>query len=308
MKKFWSSVVLLALITVLSATVTCAQEKPRGMLVLSKDAIGSLVGTSLTLILRANPNGDQSGEAFPDGSQLVATELNFVTDDSNLGLVSGSVLIKGPDGQGLQTLMLRGTFGLNVRREADRNYRFEHLEALLEPVPTFAPVNAPQIALAHLSADLIPEAVGTEAPGPLPIYRAKLDGVVTLPLPMNKSITINPDRTTYKTDDAITVVLANNTDQAVTTYDLKSYCSIVRLQRQGGDQWEDVGECQIKRRSFAITIPAGETRRVVLTPDERLNSPKKPGTYRLVFDYVVGADAEKANEWLQIVSPAFPIS
>jgi hypothetical protein len=306
MKKIGSLVLSLALVTILSATLTCAQEKPPILLVLSKDAIGSLAGGSLTLTLRANTSGDEASEAFPDGSQLVATDLNFVMGDSRLGLVSGSLQIKTPGEQGLQpiqTMTLRGTFGLNVRRDADKGYRIEHLEALLESVPTFAPVNAPQIAMAHLSADLI-----AEAAAPIPIYRAKLDGVVTLPLTMDKSITINPDKTTYKTNDAITVVLANNTDQAVSTYDLKSYCSIVRLQRQDADQWEDVGECMMKRRSFPITIPAGETRRITLTPDEILGTANKPGTYRLVFDYVVGTDADKANDWLQIVSPAFPVN
>lgn len=207
-------------------------------------------------------------------------------------------------------MTLRGTFGLNARREADKNCRLEHLEAILEPVPTFAPVNAPQIAMAHLSADLVPAAdLVPEAVGPLPFYRAKLDGVVTLPPPrppMDNGITINLDKTTYRLSDAITVELANNTNQAITTYDLKSYCSIVQLQRQDGKDWEDVGQWLLKRRSFPITIKAGETKRVVLEERENTRDAKKRGTYRLVLYYLIGAEAN--GESGRVVSSSFLIN
>ena len=302
MKLIWSfilSVILLAFVSVWCATATRAQENQPTRLILSKDASGNISRTALTLTLRANPTCDQTGVAFPDGSQLIATDLSFITDENNLGLVYGTVQLSAPAGQGLQTMILRGTFGMNTRREAKRDCRFEHLEAMLEPVPTFAPVNAPQIALAHLSADIIPEAAG-----PLPVYHAKLDGVVTLPQTMNNNVTINPAKNTYDNSEAITVVIANNTNQAVSTYDLKSYCSIVRLQRQGGENWEDIGECLIKRMSFLVTLGAGETQRVVLNANEL----RKPGAYRLVFDYILGTGPETSSAGTQIVSPTFSVN
>ena len=203
MKHIRSSLLLAAFVGVWCLPAAQAQENQPTMLILSKDAGGRILGASLALTLRANPTCDQTGEAFPDGSQLIATDLTFLTDDNNLGLVYGSVQINGPDGQGLQTMMMRGTFGMNTRRDAEKNCRFEHLEAVLEPVPTFAPVNAPQIAMAHLSADIIPEAAG-----PLPLYRAKLDGVVTLPKNMNANITINPDKNAYGETESIKVAIA----------------------------------------------------------------------------------------------------
>lgn len=301
MKKIRSVITLLTL-SLLSVSAALAQENPSGLRIFSKDATGWISRTALTLTLSGNTSYDQTGEAFPAGSQLIATDLVFHTDANNLGLVSGSVQIKSPDGQDLQTLTLRGTFGLNVRRVTDKHSRFEHIEAMLEPVPTFAPVNAPQIALAHLSADIVPEAAG-----PLPFYRAKLDGVVSLPQPMNTNVTINPDKTKYGLEDTVTVVISNNTDQVITTYDLQSYCSIYRLQRQDGDQWEAVGECLMKRRSFPVHIEAGETKRFVL-PEESTNPRdiRKPGVYRLVLGYLVGKDEK--GETQQIFSPTFQIN
>jgi hypothetical protein len=57
-------------------------------------------------------------------------------------------------------------------------------------------VNAPQIALAHLSADVIPEAAS-----PLPAYRAKLDGVVMLPV--RNPVTIKADKENYSPKEPI---------------------------------------------------------------------------------------------------------
>lgn len=76
--------------------MTYAHDKAPAMLILSKDAAGTMAGTSLTLTLRANPTCDQTDEAFPAGSQLLATELTFLTEDNRLGIVSGSVQINAP--------------------------------------------------------------------------------------------------------------------------------------------------------------------------------------------------------------------
>jgi hypothetical protein len=75
---------------------------------------------------------------LPDGTQLNCEDLNFINDSNSLGVVYGSAQLLTPDGKIFQVLTLRGTFGLNVRRDADKDCRFGHLEALLEPVPTFA--------------------------------------------------------------------------------------------------------------------------------------------------------------------------
>jgi hypothetical protein len=300
MKKFCSMLTLLVC-SVLSSTALHAQDTPSVMRILSKDATGWITRTALTLTLRANEGHDQSVEALPDGTQLVVNDLVFLTDDTNLGVVWGSLQINSPAGVGLQTMTLRGTFGINARREADKSSRYDHLEAVLEPVPTFAPVHAPQIALAHLSADLIPETAG-----PLPTYRAKLDGVITLPQAMNNTVTVSPDQTTYSLEDAITVVVANNTDQAIMADDLQSYCTIVRLQRQEGEQWEDVGECLLKRRSFPIKIEAGETKRIELPGRDTPRDTRKPGNYRLLFGYIVGADERGENR--QVLSSVFRVN
>ena len=111
----------LALISLAGGKVTYAQDKAPAMLLLSKDAGGTMAGTSLTLTLRANPTCDQTGEAFPDGSQLLATELTFLTEDNRLGIVSGSVQIKAPDGQVLRAIE---DSRVNIDHSGDGVYRF----------------------------------------------------------------------------------------------------------------------------------------------------------------------------------------
>ena len=265
------------------ATPTQAQTNH---LILSKDTGGPLTRNALSWTLRANPSCDQTGEAFPDGSRMFSEDLTFATDANGLGTVHGTVQIFAPDGRLLQVLTLRGIVGLNVRREADKECRYQHIEAQLEPVPTFAPPTIPQIALATLSADLDPRVAG-----PLPTYRAKLEGVVTLPPnpAPSKAVTINPDRNIYGEAEAITAVIFNGTNQPITAFDLQSYCSIVKLQRQEGDTWTTVGECFVRRPTLPTTLGAGETLRVVLQPGENANPLKTPGQYRLVFEYSLGA-------------------
>jgi hypothetical protein len=277
-------------------------------LILSKDTGGPLTRNALDWTLRANPSCDQTGEAFPDGSRMVSEDLTFATDANGLGTLHGTVQIFAPDGRILQVMTLRGTVGLNVRRDADKECRSQHIEAQLEPVPTFAAPTIPQIALATLSADLDPRVAG-----PLPTYRAKLDGVVTLPPNPGpgRGVTINPDKNNYGEAEAITAVIFNGTNQAITGFDLKSYCSIVKLQRQERDGWTTLGACFLRRVAFPTAIGAGETLRVVLQPGENANALKTPGQYRMVFDYYLGAITTPPNsttEELHVASPAFRVT
>ncbi len=286
---------------------TSAQAQANN-LILSKDTGGILTRTALGWTLRANPSCDQAGEAFPDGSRLMSEDLTFATDANGLGTVQGTVQIFAPDGRILQVLTLRGTVGLNARRDADKECRTGHIEAQLEPVPTFAAPTIPQIARATLSADIDPRVAG-----PLPTYRAKLDGVVTLPPnpTPGRGVTINPDKNTYGEAETITATIFNGTNQPITAFDLKSYCSIVNLQRQEGEKWATVGECFLKRIAFPTMLGAGETLRVVLQPGENANALKMPGQYRLVFEYYLGAlttPSTAPSDLLRTTSPTFRVS
>lgn len=299
---------LLILCVVLAFGLATSVHAQANHLILSKDTGGPLTRNALDWTLRANPSCDQTGEAFPDGSRLVSEDLNFATDANGLGTVQGTVQLFAPDGRILQVMTLRGIVGLNVRREADRECRSQHIEAQLEPVPTFAAPTIPQIARATLAADLDPRVAS-----PLPTYRAKLDGVVTLPFnpPPGKGVTINPDKSTYSESEAITATIFNGTNQPITAFDLKSYCSIVKLQRQASGEWTDIGECSLKRMSLPATLGAGETLRVVLQPGENANPLKTAGQYRLVFEYFLGAittPASATSDPLNGASPVFRVS
>jgi hypothetical protein len=303
MQRLWLFFVYGVLMTILSSDVAVFAQTPANSLILSKDLGGTIARNTLTMTLRANPACDQTGTAFPDETRLLSEDLEFATDRNNLGVVSGTVRFVAPDGQLLQVMMLRGMYGLNARREADRDCRLGHLEAQLEPVPTFAPPNIPQLALATLSADVI-----LEAAGPLPAYRAKLDGVVTLPPDAAERVTVNPDKNSYGVADAITAVITNGLNQPITVEDMKSYCTIIRLQRQDGGNWEDVGECLMRRRSFMVTIGAGETRRITLLPGQNANTQKRTGVYRMLLDYAVAGGANSATDSRQAVSPSFRVN
>ena len=292
----------------LAFSLALSAQAQSNNLILSKDTGGPLTRNAFNWTLRANPSCDQTGEAFPEGSRLVSEDLTVVTDANGLGTVQGTVQIFAPDGRILQVLTLRGIVGLNARREADMECRSQHIEAQLEPVPTFAPPHLPQIARAILSAELDPRTAG-----PLPVYRAQLDGVVTLPLwpgPGTRA-TINPDKNIYGEAEAITATIINETAKPITAYDLNSYCSLVKLQRQEGEIWATTGECFMRRMALPTTLGAGEMLRVVLQPGENANPLKRPGQYRLVFEYYLGAStlpSTAASERLSSASPTFRVS
>jgi hypothetical protein len=295
--NLWAVLLTLCLLALWPSTL-----QAQNSLILSKDAGGTLIRNRLALTLRTNATCDQTAPLLPDGTQLLCEDLTFITDSNRLGVIYGSAQLVTPDGKVFQSLMLRGTAGMNVRRDADKDCRFDHLEVLLEPVPTFAPVNAPQIALAHLSADVIPEAAG-----PLPLYRAKLDGVVTLPRTGNL-VTLRPDKSSYNASEPITAIINNNAQQAITALDLKSYCTIVKLQRQAGDRWVDVGQCFLRRAPFPVTLGAGETTRVVLMPNGNSSSAREPGVYRLVLEYTFGSSNPGTADQLTAVSSLFRVT
>lgn len=296
--SFWSFVLL-----ALSCCATTPAQTPPSSLVLAKEARGTLTRAAFALNLTANPTCDQTSEAFPNSSRLVSEDLSFNTDANGLGTVHGTVLLQAPEGKLLQVLTLRGTIGLNTRRTGNRECRASHIEALLEPVPTFAPVNAPQIALAHLALDLDPLVAG-----PLPVFGGTLDGVVTLPATLAQQITINPDKNGYGQAEVITAVIYNGARQAITVNDMKSYCSIVKLQRQDSGSWTDLGECFLKRATRSLVIGPGETVRVVLSPGENANPLKEPGVYRLLLEYVLGSGNAASSEGLSAASPSFRVN
>lgn len=292
-----------ALALIFGLELVALAQAPANSLILAKEANGTMTRTAFGLNLTANPTCDQTSEAFPNNSRLVSENLTFNTDGNGLGTVTGTVLLQGPEGKLYQVLTLRGTYGLNLRRNGKQECRTQHLEALLEPVPTFAPVNQPQIALAHLALDLNPLTAG-----PLPTFTGTLDGVVTLPATLAQRVTINPDKNGYGQADVITAIIYNGARQAISVQDMKSYCSIVKLQRQEGASWTDLGECFLKRATRTAVIGPGETVRVVLSPGENANPLKQPGVYRLLLEYTLGSGTSAATEPVSAASPVFRVS
>ncbi len=113
--------------------------------------------------------------------------------------------------------------------------------------------------------------------------------------------TVRGNDTAY--GEAITAVINNSSEMAIQAFDLKSFCSIVQLQIQNGNQWVEVGSCTLKRLSFPINIPSGQRMDVSL-----LTSQMAPGTYRLALTFRFLESNTPISEPLVIFSPSFPIT
>src|SRR5262249_49974121 len=114
---------------------------------------------------------------------------------------------------------------------------------------------------------------------PFPVYRGRLDGVITAPSPVAEKIKIAPDKAGYLPTDVITAIIFNGSDQTIQALDQHSYCTIVQLQVQEDGRWTDVAVCPLDRASRPTNIFPNQKIEVALNPlQPTLANP--PGLYR----------------------------
>ena len=97
------------------------------------------------------------------------------------------------------------------------------------------------------------------------------------------SMTINA--LSYRPTDTITVTLNNRGSQAIFFVDQHTNCTVLLMQRQVDEKWQNIENCYVARRSIWSTLNPGQQLQV------KLNPPRGnwlPGRYRVNLYYSIG--------------------
>jgi hypothetical protein len=109
---------------------------------------------------------------------------------------------------------------------------------------------------------------------------------VPVPLPGPNRVSITVDRSGYRSEDPILATVTNDTDQTLQTYDHRSYCSVLGLQRQGPEGWSEVAPCLLLSPTRQVRIERHSSLKVGLPP-EGVAHRHPGGTYRVDVTFVV---------------------
>ncbi len=288
-----------------------AGAQSSNLLVLSKNANGPIFNTSLTLTLSANADCDQTQSLIPEASRLVSDNFSLSLNSHGVGVFNGFARIVTADGRVIVQGNLRGTAGINTRCGASKDCRLAgHLEGIFESLPS-AGARAisrsvtelrSQVLLLNFSADL-----NREAAGPLPVYRARLDGLISVPSPVAEKVKVVADKSQYAPTDMITATILNEADKPIQALDLKSYCTIVQLQVQDANRWVDLLNCPLSRAPEAVNIWPNQKLEVALKPSQQTPGPNPPGLYRLALTFKVVENGNPVGESLLVASEPFRV-
>ena len=120
--------------------------------------------------------------------------------------------------------------------------------------------------------------------------------------------------TTAVPGQPITVTVTNHAPSTIATFDHKSLCSIFSIQRRNEDEWENVLECPLEKRTIAIAIPPGDSKSLTFNGGSHFLDPGAldPGVYRVEFEYKRVDDLEDlfSDEilWQTVHSPILTIT
>lgn len=295
---------------VLFALPMRANAQSGGQILLSKKLSGPITASSLELTLTPNVECDQTQGVLPDGSKLLSQNFSLSVDANGLGTFQGSALLLSPDGLYVLQGQLRGTVGLSPRCGASGGCRLPgHLEGMFETQPSsferFITRSTDQkaaVTILNFSADL-----NQQSASPVPLYQGRLDGLVpALPASANK-VSITPDKAEYKVDETVTGIITNGSDQLIQAVGFQTYCSMIQLQMQNGNHWDDVAICRLTTGAFPPLLEAGQQVRAALIPLSGQPSPAA-GTYRLAFAFHFVTGAIPVGDSFTVFSQPFSIT
>src|SRR5262249_3346661 len=224
MKRAWMALIFAPLV-LLFHSASLAQSS--NLLVLSKNVSGPRIGALLSLTLASNVDCDQTQNLIPDGSKLVSESFILNNYNAGLGTFSSFARIVTPDGRVVLQGWLRGTVGVNTRRDPNnKDCRASgRLEGIFEGTSTRSITRSiaegkSQVIMLNFSVEENPQIAA-----PFPVYRGGLDGVITAPSPVAEKIKIAPDKAGYLPTEVITAIIFNGSDQTIQSLDQQSYCT-----------------------------------------------------------------------------------
>src|SRR5262245_43242013 len=115
MKRSLMTALISAPMILLLHSASLAQSS--NLIVLSKNFSGPIFRASLALRLSSNTDCDKTQSLIPDGSRLISDSFDLNSDSSGMGTFSGFARIVAPDGKVVLQGWLRGTVGVNTRRD-----------------------------------------------------------------------------------------------------------------------------------------------------------------------------------------------
>lgn len=101
-------------------------------------------------------------------------------------------------------------------------------------------------------------------------------------------VSIAPEKSRYDQKEVVTAIIINNLETPIVSLDMKSYCSMVYLQKLEKDQWINTASCTLRRAPFPTTIRFGEKIKVALVTSTNTPGPNATGIYRLNFPFRIG--------------------
>jgi hypothetical protein len=294
----------LLVITIMLVGQCAAFAQSSGFLTLAKEVNGTIARGALSFTLKSDPNCDQTQIQIPDGSRLVSDSFALNTDENGAGAFYGAAAIISPDGRALHIGIMRGTVGVGQGCNQGASCLTPgRLQGIFEPVPTFAPNPNGEITMANFSAELVDQSTG-----PAPVYRGQLAGLFASPPSFAQRVRIAPDKFSYLSKELIVATITNGSEKSIQAYDLKSFCTIVELQREVNGRWVNTGECLLARVPQPVNIGPGESLKVELQPNSETPGLNVPGVYRLALTFRAIEDDQPASDYLVAVSPLFRIA
>jgi len=112
---------------------------------------------------------------------------------------------------------------------------------------------------------------------------------------------VGTDAPTYRTGDAISVTLSNQSLQTILFPDHLTYCTIVLLQRQEDESWESINLCKLMIMTRMHSLEAGHNLMVKLVapPNQWMS-----GLYRVKLSY---GTSQQSNHLITISSAVFQV-
>ncbi len=121
------------------------------------------------------------------------------------------------------------------------------------------------------------------------------------PTPTPERVRVSQEKEFYKVGETIVAKISNGNDQTIYTYDHKSYCSVVNLQRQDGNNWVNIAPCPLASVPQLMKVAAQDGLLLKLPTESR--PLLKEGVYRLEFVYFF----DNATQRLATYSPLFKV-
>ena len=115
--------------------------------------------------------------------------------------------------------------------------------------------------------------------------------------PPTNSVTLTIDHAAYTPSSSIVVTLVNHRSTSIFSFDHQTSCTILTLQRQTANGWENVGNCAMGRLTRQIEIAAGDKMQVTLAPGagQLKPTPWPAGTCRVILHYALAGQDAASN-------------